>query len=127
MAGVDEHAVTENIEALIGKGDYMFTEGFSYTPRSKKILEMSIAISRQMKQNYVGTEHILYALVSEKEGVAFKILSEIGVDVNEIENGIIKAAGDNMQQAAGTNNKSETPKLDSFGIDLTQAAKGRGT
>ncbi len=123
MAGVDEQAVTENIEALIGKGDYMFTEGFSYTPRSKKILEMSIAISRQMQQNYVGTEHILYALVSEKEGVAFKILSEIGVDVNEIENGIIKAAGDNMQQTAGTNSKSETPKLDSFGIDLTQAAK----
>ena len=123
MAGVDEHAVTENIEALIGKGDYKFTEGFSYTPRSKKILEMSIAISRQMQQNYVGTEHILYALVSEKEGVAFKILSEIGVDVKEIESGIIKAAGDNMQQAAEKKNKSETPKLDSFGIDLTQAAK----
>ena len=123
MAGVNEQAVTENIEALIGKGDYMFTEGFSYTPRSKKILEMSIAISRQMQQNYVGTEHILYALVSEKEGVAFKILSEIGVDVKEIESGIIKAAGDNMQQAAEKKNKSETPKLDSFGIDLTQSAK----
>ncbi len=123
MAGVNEQAVTENIEALIGKGDYKFSEAFSYTPRTKKILEMSMAISRQMQQNYVGTEHILYALVTEKEGVAFKILSEIGVDVKEIESGIIKAAGDNMKQKAGTEKKSETPKLDTFGIDLTKAAK----
>ena len=123
MAGVSEKEVTENIEALIGKGDFEFTEGFSYTPRTKKILEMSIAVSRQMQQNYVGTEHILYALVTEKEGVAFKILREIGADINEIENGIIKAAGDSLQQAPGSAEKSETPKLDTFGIDLTKEAK----
>ena len=123
MAGVSEEAVVQNIELLIGKGDYAFTDAFSYTPRTKKILEMSIAVSRQMTQNFVGTEHILYALISEKEGVAFKILNEIGVDINEIENGIVKAAGDNMQQPDGVNKNSETPKLDSFGIDLTKAAK----
>lgn len=123
MAGVSETAVMQNIEALIGKGDYVFTNGFGYTPRSKKILELSVAVSKRMAQNFVGTEHILFALISEKEGVAYKILTEIGADVNEIESGIVKASGDKGQKAAGKNKDSKTPKLDTFGVDLTQSAR----
>ena len=98
LSGVSEEAVTQDVMTLIGKGDYTFTQGFGYTPRSKKILELSVAYSKQLGQSYVGTEHILMALIKEKEGVAFKILSDLGADFNEIENGIYNVTGENAAE-----------------------------
>ncbi|MBT7121509.1 MAG: AAA family ATPase, partial [Clostridia bacterium] len=123
LAGVSEMTVVQNIEALIGKGDYQFSEGFGYTPRSKKILELSVSVSKQMAQNFVGTEHILYALISEKEGVAHKILSDIGADMHELGEEIVKIAGESVTKAPDKAKTSKTPKLDAFGIDLTKMAK----
>lgn len=123
LSGVSETAVVQNIEALIGKGDFQFTEGFGYTPRSKKILEFSVTVSKQMAQNFVGTEHILFALISEKEGVAYKILSDIGADMSALQNEIINIAGESAQETPAKNKASKTPKLDAFGIDLTKMAK----
>lgn len=123
MSGVSEAAVTQNVLSLIGKGDYTFTQGFGYTPRSKKILELSVAVSKQLGQNYVGTEHILLALVKEKEGVAYKILSDIGADITELEKGIMNVTGEGSEKAGDKKKKGgKTPKLDQFGIDLTKAA-----
>lgn len=124
MSGITEDSVTQNVLELIGHGDYVFTQGFGYTPRSKKILELSVALSKQSGQNYVGTEHILKALISEKEGVAFKILNNLGADFNEIENGIHNVTGEGIPQGEQNNNQDiKTPKLDKFGRDLTMAAR----
>jgi ATP-dependent Clp protease ATP-binding subunit ClpC len=124
LSGVSEEAVTQNVLSLIGKGDYVFTQTFGYTPRSKKILELAVAFSKQLGQSYVGTEHILMALLREKEGVAFKILTDLGADLDELENGIHNVTGD-AQNASEPGQKKDvqTPKLDKFGRDLTQAAK----
>ena len=124
LSGISEEAVTQNVLNLVGKGDYTFTQGFGYTPRSKKILELSVAFSKQFGQNYVGTEHILMALIKEREGVAFKILSDLGADIPEIEHGIFNVTGE-PSASNGSDQKKEdkTPKLDKFGRDLTQAAK----
>ena len=66
ISGVSEEAVMEDVVQLIGKGDFTFNQGFGYTPRSKKILELSVAFSREHGQSYVGTEHILLALIRER-------------------------------------------------------------
>ncbi|MFA5675224.1 MAG: ATP-dependent Clp protease ATP-binding subunit [Christensenellales bacterium] len=124
MSGVTESSVTQNVLELIGHGDYVFTQGFGYTPRSKKILELSVAFSKQFGQNYVGTEHILKALISEREGVAFKILNNLGADFNEIESGIHNVTGEGAAQGEQSGGQSKkTPKLDKFGRDLTVAAR----
>ncbi len=124
MTGITEESVMQNVLSLIGQGDFMFTQGFGYTPRSKKILELSVAFSRQLGQSYVGTEHILMALIREKEGVAFKIMNELGADFGEIENGIHNVTGENAGMGETDDKKDvKTPKLDKFGRDLTKAAR----
>ena len=124
LTGVTEESVMQNVLALIGQGDFVFTQGFGYTPRSKKILELSVTLSRQLGQSYVGTEHILMALIREKEGVAFKILSDLGADFGELENGIYNVTGENTEPGeTNTKKDQKTPKLDKFGRDLTKAAK----
>ncbi len=125
LSGVSQEAVLEDVMQLIGKGDFAFNQGFGYTPRSKKILELSLTYSRQLGQSYVGTEHILLALIREKEGVAFKILSDLGADFGEIENGINNLTGEGEAQGEADPKKGgdKTPKLDKFGRDLTKAAR----
>lgn len=61
----------------MGSGDFNITANFDFTPRSKRILEMSMQQARQMGQNYTGTEHMLLALLNERDGVAARILSEL--------------------------------------------------
>jgi ATP-dependent Clp protease ATP-binding subunit ClpC len=124
ITGVSEESIMEDVMLLIGKGDFAFTQGFGYTPRSKKILELSLAFSRELGQSYVGTEHILLALIREKEGVAFKILSDLGADFSEIENGIHNLTGEGETKGEpGPRKSDKTPKLDKFGRDLTRAAR----
>ncbi len=124
LSGVSEEAVTQNVLSLIGKGDFVFTQSFGYTPRSKKILELAVTFSKQLGQSYVGTEHILMALIREKEGVAFKILTDLGTDLTELESGIHNVTGDTQGATdQGQKKETQTPKLDKFGRDLTQAAK----
>jgi len=124
LSGVSEEEITQDVLTLIGKGDYAFTQGFGYTPRSKKILELSVAFSKQLGQSYVGTEHILMALIKETEGVAYKILGDIGADFIELEQGILNVTGEITAKSKDAQKKDgKTPKLDKFGVDLTKAAK----
>jgi len=118
--GLSEENVNDIILRLIGKGDYVFNQNFGYTPRTKKILELSQIISRQLGNNYVGSEHLLYALMHEGECVANRILIELGVDFKKLEQGILAMTGE--QGAAQNTEKSTTEELDKYGRDLTQAA-----
>jgi len=116
----DIKSLAERIMEVGGSGS-MQKQGLAYTPRSKKILENSVVLARQLGHKYVGTEHILLALISEREGMAYRLLDEGDADMSAMQEEILAiGSGDTAGQAE---QKSGTPKLDQFGIDLTLAAK----
>ena len=122
--GMDINQIREQVENLVGKGSYNFTEGFGYTPRTKRVMELSFYEARNLGHNYVGTEHLLLSLIREGEGVAARILKDSGVDMQHIREQVIRSL-----KEEGTENypnkgraKSETPTLDQYGRDLTYMA-----
>ncbi len=127
--GITGPALKEMIVQAVGKGDYVLNENFGYTPRVKKILEVSKTVARQLGLNYIGTEHMLYALLRERECIANRLLAEMGVDYQKIQQGIIGLAEQGGSGAAaaggatGGEAAGDTPSLDKFGRDLTAAAK----
>ena len=123
--GVDVDTVRNQVESLVGKGNYNFTEGFGYTPRTKRVMELSFYEARNLGHNYVGTEHLLLALIREGEGVAARILMECGVDLGYAREQIIKMLkeeGMEAHQSSGRK-KTNTPTLDQYGRDLTDMAE----
>ena len=127
--GITGQALKEMIVQAVGKGDYVLNDNFGYTPRVKKILEVSKTVARQLGLNYIGTEHLLYALLRERECIANRLLAELGVDYQKIQQGIIALAEQGGSGAAaaggapGGEASGDTPSLDKFGRDLTAAAK----
>ena len=115
--GITKDVVRQIVLQLIGKGDYQFNEHFGYTPRTKKIIELSLQEAKRLDHNYVGTEHLLLALLRERESVAARIIEDSGVDVNQLKNTLMG----NISGKEGQN--TDTPLLNQFGKDLTQAAK----
>ena len=119
--GISAEEVTRRAEELVGHGDYHFTDSFGYTPRTKKILELSLYEAKSLKNSYIGTEHILLAILRERDCVAVSILGDLGVDFTLLN-----------QMLAGTTRKTEktqaeqpsnTPVLDQYGKDLTRLAR----
>ena len=126
--GIDINTVREQVENLVGKGNYNFTEGFGYTPRTKRVMELSFYEARNLGHNYVGTEHLLLSLIREGEGVAARILKDSGVDLQYAREQIIKMLKEEGMEAHQplSRKKSETPTLDQYGRDLTDmAAEGK--
>ena len=132
--------VCDEIEELVGMGDFKFSEAFGYTPRTKRVLEMSREEAAKLQQNYVGVEHILLALLLEREGVANRILRDIGVDTQQLYQRMMAATtealkrrgqqpGDTSQEgsSSGSANPSagqeSAPTLMQYGRDLTAAAR----
>lgn len=122
--GIDINEVREQVENLVGKGNYNFTEGFGYTPRTKRVMELSFYEARNLGHNYVGTEHLLLSLIREGEGVASRILKDSGVDLQNARDQIIKMLKEEGVEAhqPSSKKKSETPVLDQYGRDLTYMA-----
>ena len=138
--GVTYERVCDEIEELVGMGDFNFSEAFGYTPRTKRVLEMSREEAAKLQQNYVGVEHILLALLLEREGVANRILRDIGVDTQQLYQRMMAATtealkrrgqqpGDTSQEgsSSGSANPSagqeSAPTLMQYGRDLTAAAR----
>ena len=138
--GVTYERVCDEIEELVGMGDFKFSEAFGYTPRTKRVLEMSREEAAKLQQNYVGVEHILLALLLEREGVANRILRDIGVDTQQLYQRMMAATtealkrrgqqpGDASQEgsSSGSANPSagqeSAPTLMQYGRDLTAAAR----
>ena len=120
--GAGEEVLRQAVEAAVGKGDFVINANFGYTPRMKKILEMSKAVSRQLGNSYVGSEHLLYALLAERECLANRIVRALGMDFSALEHGIRQITQSGTASEEGEKN-SGTPSLDKFGRDLTRAAK----
>ncbi|HHY81206.1 MAG TPA: ATP-dependent Clp protease ATP-binding subunit [Clostridiales bacterium] len=122
--GIDINRIRDQVENLVGKGNYNFTEGFGYTPRTKRVMELSFYEARNLGHNYVGTEHLLLSLIREGEGVAARILKDSGVDLQNIREQIIKMLKEEgLESHQGiSKKKTATPTLDQYGRDLTYMA-----
>jgi len=127
-------AVREQVQEIIGQGQQAPTGHIPFTPRAKKVLELSLREALQLGHNYIGTEHILLGLIREGEGVAAQVLVKLGADLNRVRQQVIQLIsgyqGKEGQPPAGVTaggaqegTPSGSTVLDQFGRNLTQAAR----
>lgn len=123
--GLSTEKIQKEVEALIGRGQEL-TQTIHYTPRAKKVIELSMDEARKLGHSYVGTEHILLGLIREGEGVAARVLNNLGVSLNKARQQVLHLLGSNeaasSHQGGGTSN-ANTPTLDSLARDLTLVAR----
>lgn len=125
--GVDEKKLRNLIESKIGYGSSK-EDLLGFTPRTKRVFELSIIQARDLGHNYVGTEHLLLGLIREGEGVAGMILKSLGIDLEKTREEIIKILGGNHSNPINNNVKKyvKTPTLDKYSRDLTiYASEGK--
>jgi ATP-dependent Clp protease ATP-binding subunit ClpC len=128
--GISLEAVRSQVEEIIGQGQQAPSGHIPFTPRAKKVLELSLREALQLGHNYIGTEHILLGLIREGEGVAAQVLVKLGADLNRVRQQVIQLlsgyqGGKETVSAGGP--QAEAPStslvLDQFGRNLTQAAR----
>jgi len=127
--GVSLESVRSQVEEIIGQGQQAPSGHIPFTPRAKKVLELSLREALQLGHNYIGTEHILLGLIREGEGVAAQVLVKLGADLNRVRQQVIQLlSGYQGKEPLTSGAPSEgTPStslvLDQFGRNLTQAAR----
>jgi ATP-dependent Clp protease ATP-binding subunit ClpC len=135
--GISLEGVREQVEEIIGQGQTAPAGHIPFTPRAKKVLELSLREALQLGHNYIGTEHILLGLIREGEGVAAQVLQKLGADLNRVRQQVIQllsgySGGEPGQSGSGqkagvSGGSSEDPKgsavLDQFGRNLTQLGR----
>ncbi|MGL4742896.1 MAG: Clp protease N-terminal domain-containing protein, partial [Dermatophilaceae bacterium] len=133
--GISLEAVREQVQEIIGQGQQAPTGHIPFTPRAKKVLELSLREALQLGHNYIGTEHILLGLIREGEGVAAQVLVKLGADLSRVRQQVIQlisgyqggkegaaqGAGPSSGPAEGT--PAGSLVLDQFGRNLTHAAR----
>ncbi|MEI6616913.1 MAG: ATP-dependent Clp protease ATP-binding subunit, partial [Cyanobium sp. ELA507] len=122
--GVNLKDARVEVEKIIGRGSGFVAVEIPFTPRAKRVLELSLEEARQLGHNYIGTEHLLLGLIREGEGVAARVLENLGVDLAKVRTQVIRMLGETAEVAAGGGGKgsTKTPTLDEFGTNLTQLA-----
>jgi ATP-dependent Clp protease ATP-binding subunit ClpC len=125
--GVNLKDARVEVEKIIGRGSGFVAVEIPFTPRAKRVLELSLEEARQLGHNYIGTEHLLLGLIREGEGVAARVLENLGVDLSKVRSQIIKSLGDTTEvSSGGSSNRSKTPTLEEFGTNLTlKATEGK--
>ena len=126
--GVNLKDARIEVEKIIGRGSGFVAVEIPFTPRAKRVLELSLEEARQLGHNYIGTEHLLLGLIREGEGVAARVLENLGVDLSKVRTQVIRMLGETAEVAAGSSaqGRTKTPTLDEFGSNLTQmAAEGK--
>lgn len=122
-------AVRSQVEEIIGQGQQAPSGHIPFTPRAKKVLELSLREALQLGHNYIGTEHILLGLIREGEGVAAQVLIKLGADLARVRQQVIQLlSGYQGKETVASGGPAEgTPStslvLDQFGRNLTQAAR----
>ncbi len=125
--GVNLKDARIEVEKIIGRGSGFVAVEIPFTPRAKRVLELSLEEARQLGHNYIGTEHLLLGLIREGEGVAARVLENLGVDLTKVRTQVIRMLGETAEVSAGqSSGRTKTPTLDEFGSNLTQmAAEGK--
>ncbi len=125
--GINLEKVREEVERIIGRGNVSPRGEIGYTPRAKKVvMDLAPEEARGLGHNYIGTEHLLLGLIREGEGVAARVLENMGGDLERVRKEVIKLLGGSPSQTPGSRarrSKSKTPALDTFGRDLTVLAE----
>ncbi|HOX53925.1 MAG TPA: ATP-dependent Clp protease ATP-binding subunit [Candidatus Omnitrophota bacterium] len=123
--GVSLENIRIEIEKLVQPGPSTQVLGdIPFTPRAKKVLELSAEEARSLGHNYIGTEHLLLGLIKENEGVASQVLLNLGLDIEKARNEVMNLLGSATPGfGAQATKSSKTPALDAFGRDLTALAK----
>ncbi|MFC0212853.1 ATP-dependent protease ATP-binding subunit ClpC [Paenibacillus chartarius] len=122
--GLGLEKIQDEVESLIGRGQEQ-PSNIAYTPRAKKVIELSMDEARKLGHTYVGTEHILLGLIREGEGVAARVLNNLGVSLNKARQQVLQLLGssETVSPNHGANPNVNTPTLDSLARDLTAYAK----
>jgi len=123
--GLDLDRIRQEVENMVSAAGGTMTIGeIPFTPRAKRVLELAVEEARSLGHNYVGTEHLLLGLIREGEGVAAKVLLELGVDRKRVREETLKLLGGTPSAGATEREeRPETPALNQFGRDLTQLAR----
>ncbi|ATD31722.1 ATP-dependent Clp protease ATP-binding subunit [Macrococcoides bohemicum] len=121
---ITEEKVVQEVEQLIGHGTDMGGT-IQYTPRAKKVIELSLDEARKLNHNFVGTEHILLGLIRENEGVAARVLANLDLNITKARSQVVKLLGSPEMDAKGHGEAKAqgTPTLDGLARDLTVIAK----
>ncbi|HIG10981.1 MAG: ATP-dependent Clp protease ATP-binding subunit [bacterium] len=133
---IDLDKIRDEVEKIVKTGPSMVTQGqLPFTPRAKKVLELSLEEASNLGHNYIGTEHLLLGLIKENEGIAAQVLTNIGVKLEDVREEVLDFLGAESADEededptmgegppGSSNGKSKTPALDSFGRDLTELAR----
>lgn len=121
--GVNLKDARIEVEKIIGRGSGFVAVEIPFTPRAKRVLELSLEEARQLGHNYIGTEHLLLGLIREGEGVAARVLENLGVDLSKVRTQVIRMLGETAEVTpGGSSGRTKTPTLDEFGSNLTQMA-----
>jgi ATP-dependent Clp protease ATP-binding subunit ClpC len=124
--GLSPDKIQQEVETLIGRGQDA-SQTIHYTPRAKKVIELSMDEARKLGHSYVGTEHILLGLIREGEGVAARVLNNLGVSLNKARQQVLQLLGSNESSSGshqgGASVHANTPTLDSLARDLTAIAR----
>jgi len=113
------------VEKIIGRGSGFVAVEIPFTPRAKRVLELSLEEARQLGHNYIGTEHLLLGLIREGEGVAARVLENLNVDLTKVRTQVIRMLGETAEVGSGassTKGNLKTATLDEFGTNLTKLA-----
>ncbi|AEE78467.1 Clp ATPase [Arabidopsis thaliana] len=115
------------VEKIIGRGSGFVAVEIPFTPRAKRVLELSLEEARQLGHNYIGSEHLLLGLLREGEGVAARVLENLGADPSNIRTQVIRMVGENNEVTAsvggGSSGNSKMPTLEEYGTNLTKLAE----
>jgi len=121
--GVNLKDARTEVEKIISRGSGFVGSEIPFTPRAKRVLELSLEEARQMGHNYIGTEHLLLSLIREGEGVASRVLENLGVNLSKVRIQVIRTLGETVEVPSGSPlRRTKTPTLDEFGSNLTQMA-----
>ncbi|SHI14295.1 ATP-dependent Clp protease ATP-binding subunit [Sporanaerobacter acetigenes] len=120
--GVDLETAREQVANAVGYGNYE-TDILGFTPRTKRVFELSFLEARNLGNNYIGTEHILLGLIGEGEGVAIAILRSLGVDIERLKGSIIEMFKESYSKSNQGEMEDSTPNLDKYSRDLNVLAK----
>ncbi len=127
--GIDSDAFSSRITSTVGIGEQMSLSPDDFTPRTKRVVQSAVMVSARIGHNFVGTEHLLIALLSEKESYAVRFLTESGVNPATVLTALRASIGSAEETASIESSpdvkphKSNTKTLDTYGRDLTEAAK----
>eukprot|EP00475_Leptophrys_vorax_P031500 TRINITY_DN4770_c0_g2_i1.p1 TRINITY_DN4770_c0_g2~~TRINITY_DN4770_c0_g2_i1.p1 ORF type:complete len:923 (-),score=118.23 TRINITY_DN4770_c0_g2_i1:133-2901(-) len=125
--GVNLKEARVEVEKIIGRGSGFVAVEIPFTPRAKRVLELSLEEARQLGHNYIGTEHLLLGLLREGEGVAARVLENLGADAGNIRSQVIRMVGETAEAVGagvgGGSSNSKMPTLEEYGTNLTKLAE----